>query len=174
MRIIARDNAQACYSHFCRQAGLSGGGPPVFSGVRFQRGSGLISNFSRGAIPYFAPILKHAALGAGRYLLGKGGDFLSALESGENFKTAAKQKFGEIKRDFLDTVLRRKSQKGSGRKKKKKKGKKKRAAVGTISARFPHYKGQSGGRRRTVSKRKKTSKKKGKKKRLKSENDIFQ
>ena len=114
MKAPPRMELRSCYGHYCRQAGL---GPPFFEGGRFQRGSGLIQNFASKVIPYIKPFVKEAALSAGRYLLSKGGDFLSDIEGGANLRESAKRRFGEIKSDVIDTFGGR--QRGSGGRKKR-------------------------------------------------------
>ena len=67
-----------------------GGGMVVYKGSRFQKGHGLASilgNF--GKSPIFRKGLAYAAKAA----LNTGGDIISNLASGQNFKTAAKAGF---------------------------------------------------------------------------------
>lgn len=140
MKIAPRNSLTSCYGHYCRQAGL--GPPDYFGGTRFQRGSGLLSDFRNRAVPFVLPFIKNAALGAGRYILRKGNEFISDLDSGVGFKTAAKQRLGEVKSDFFKNVLGRQGG-GSGRWG----GIKRKRLSDNLSAPFPFHDNQSGSRR---------------------------
>lgn len=171
MKIIPRNTPQACYYHYCRQAGLGGrnyNNDVIFRGGSYQKGSGLLSTFGKVAVPLITPLLKKAAMSAGRYLLNKGGQFLSDVTSGTPAGAAARQRLKQMKSDVINTIARRQS--GTGRRKRKRP---------TLSAPFPYIASHKTARRkrkrssvkRSLSKKRKTH---GKKKRTKrKKTDIF-
>ena len=72
----------------------TGSGPPsmIYRGSRMQRGSGLGSII--GSI-FKSPIVRRGLKYGAKAALSTGGDLLSNIDSGDNFKTAAKKSFSK-------------------------------------------------------------------------------
>ena len=72
----------------------TGSGPPsmIYRGSRMQRGSGLGSII--GSI-FKSPIVRKGLKYGAKAALSTGGDLLSNIDSGDNFKTAAKKSFSK-------------------------------------------------------------------------------
>lgn len=108
----------SCVRHYASSNQRGGAGAyPVFSGSRYQRGSGIGDIFGsvwRAAVPF----LKRTAASAGRYALKSGQRLLEDIEQGKSLKEAAGARLAEAKQDALNKVL---GQSGSGRKRRRKK-----------------------------------------------------
>lgn len=110
-------DALSCVRHYSSSFQGGSGMYPVFSGSRYQRGSG-VGDIFKGLWRTAVPFIKKGLYGIGRYALRSGGRLLDDLEQGTNLKTAAKARFDEAKRDAIGTVIG--NQDGSGRKRKRK------------------------------------------------------
>ena len=81
-----------------------GGALPYFAGARVQRGHGFGSLFG-GLLRSVAPLIKRGALALGNRALKTGAQIAGDILSGENIRTAAKQRTKTAGRDLLQSLL---------------------------------------------------------------------
>lgn len=100
-------------NYYVSQAGS--GFPSVYSGLRYQKGSGFLGNLLKGHV---FPLLKRALPFLGEKLLNTGSSVISDVRSGKKFGESAKRRFKDTAFDIGIEGLTKMKQRGSGRRRK--------------------------------------------------------